>query len=63
MKFSIYRFNPEADPEPRMQDFELKEVRSGMMLLDALLMLKQHDETLKDTWMVRQRHACLRSST
>jgi succinate dehydrogenase / fumarate reductase iron-sulfur subunit len=52
MRFSIYRFNPETDKEPRMQDFELKELRSGMMLLDALLMLKQQDETLSF------RHSC-----
>ena len=46
MKFSIYRFNPELDDKPRMQDYELDEVEPGMMLLDALLRLKQQDETL-----------------
>jgi succinate dehydrogenase / fumarate reductase iron-sulfur subunit len=48
MKFSIYRYNPETDDKPSMQDFELPdtEVRPGMMLLEALLLLKKQDETL-----------------
>ncbi len=46
MLFSIYRYNPETDDEPYMQDYELKDVRSDMMLLEALLKLKEQDETL-----------------
>jgi len=46
MRFSIYRYNPEVDAAPYMQDFELEQVRPGMMLLDALLELKRQDETL-----------------
>ena len=46
MRFSIYRYDPEADSAPRMQDFELAHVRPGMMLLEALLELKRQDETL-----------------
>jgi len=48
MKFSIYRFNPEHDPSPRMQAFDLAEdqLDRDMMLLDALLLLKTQDETL-----------------
>jgi succinate dehydrogenase / fumarate reductase, iron-sulfur subunit len=48
MRFSIYRYNPETDTEPYMQDFELPddEVEPGMMLLEALLKLKRRDETL-----------------
>lgn len=47
MIFSIYRFNPETDTKPRMQDFELdlSKVR-GMMLLDAIEALKAVDPTL-----------------
>ena len=52
MRFSIYRYNPEADQEPHMQDFELAEVAPDMMLLDALLKIKQQDETLSF------RHSC-----
>ena len=48
MKFSIYRFNPDTDKHPYMQDFELSEdgLDREMMLLDALLELKAQDETL-----------------
>jgi succinate dehydrogenase / fumarate reductase iron-sulfur subunit len=47
MKFSIYRYNPETDKAPRMQDYELDiPAGSDMMLLDALIMLKEQDNTL-----------------
>jgi len=48
MKFSIYRFDPDVDQKPRMQEFELASdvLDKEMMLLDALLMLKAQDETL-----------------
>lgn len=45
MHFSIYRFNPATDSEPRMQDYELP-VHDGMMLLEALMLLKEQDESL-----------------
>ncbi len=48
MKFSIYRFDPDTDQKPRMQDYELPDavLDPDMMLLDALLALKAQDETL-----------------
>jgi succinate dehydrogenase / fumarate reductase iron-sulfur subunit len=48
MKFSIYRYDPDSDAKPCMRDFELPEdqLEPGMMLLDALLLLKAQDETL-----------------
>jgi len=48
MKFSIYRYNPDTDHKPYMQDYELaeQEVEPGMMLLAALLKIKEQDETL-----------------
>ncbi|MBZ0093926.1 MAG: succinate dehydrogenase iron-sulfur subunit [Sulfuricella sp.] len=46
MKFSIYRYNPETDSRPHMQDFELDVDAGNMMLLDAILLLKAQDETL-----------------
>lgn len=47
MKFSIYRFNPETDKKPYMQDYELDlEKTPATMLLDALKLLKAQDETL-----------------
>ncbi len=45
MKISIYRYDPEQDPKPRIQNYEL-EARPGMMLLDALLELKEQDPSL-----------------
>ena len=52
MRFQIYRYNPETDTEPYMQDFVLEDVQPGMMLRDALLRLKAQDETLTF------RHSC-----
>ena len=46
MRFSIYRYNPEQDEAPRMQDYELRDLRPDMMLLDALKRIKVQDETL-----------------
>ena len=48
MKFSIYRYNPEQDSAPSMQDLVLDDslISPDMMLLDALLLLKAQDETL-----------------
>lgn len=47
LEFSIYRYNPDVDNAPRMQDYTL-EVPEGrdMMLLDALIQLKEQDPTL-----------------
>lgn len=46
-EFSIYRYNPDVDDAPRMQTYKL-EVEEGqdMMVLDALLLLKEQDPTL-----------------
>ena len=47
MKFKIYRYNPEVDAKPYMQDYELEDIEPGMMLLAALLRIKdEQDETL-----------------
>jgi succinate dehydrogenase / fumarate reductase iron-sulfur subunit len=47
MKFKIYRYNPENDAKPYVQDYELDNVESGTMLLAALLRIKdEQDETL-----------------
>lgn len=46
MRFSIYRYNPETDARPHMQDYELDIDAGDMMLLDAILLLKAQDETL-----------------
>jgi len=47
VSFSIYRFNPDTDNKPYMQDYTLDVVEGkDMMLLDALIQLKTQDETL-----------------
>lgn len=48
MRFSIYRYNPETDKAPYMQEFEL-EIPAGadMMLLEVLNLIKEtQDQTL-----------------
>lgn len=51
MRFSIYRYNPETDNKPYMQDFDVN-VNAGMMLRDALLNIKEQDESFSF------RHSC-----
>lgn len=47
LEFSIYRYNPDVDDAPRMQDYQLEsEDGRDMMLLDALMRLKEKDPTL-----------------
>lgn len=45
--FSIYRYNPDVDNAPYMKEYEL-EVPEGsdMMILDALILLKEQDSSL-----------------
>jgi succinate dehydrogenase / fumarate reductase, iron-sulfur subunit len=48
MRFSIYRYNPETDEKPYMQDFDVDIIKYNCnMVLDVLLAIKNHlDETL-----------------
>lgn len=47
MNFSIYRFDPEKDKKPYMQDYKLDiALCKGAMLLSALEALKEQDPTL-----------------
>jgi len=53
MRFSIYRFDPDKDKQPYMQDFNLNDVKTGTMLRDALLRIKnEQDDSLSF------RHSC-----
>jgi succinate dehydrogenase / fumarate reductase iron-sulfur subunit len=47
MKVSVYRYNPEKDSEPYMQDIEV-ELPEGkdLMVLDVLNLLKEKDQSL-----------------
>lgn len=46
MKLSIYRFDPDADERPRMQDYDIELRHTDRMLLDVLLRLKEVDDSL-----------------
>src|SRR6195256_2147275 len=46
MKFSIYRYDPDKDRAPYMQDYDIALDPHDRMLLDALVRLKAHDDTL-----------------
>ena len=43
---SVYRYNPEIDYEPYMQDFSFDDEGKDMMVLDVLEKLKVKDPTL-----------------
>jgi succinate dehydrogenase / fumarate reductase iron-sulfur subunit len=51
MQISVYRYHPEQDKAPRMQTYEVDE-QPGMMLREALLAIKEQDETFAF------RHSC-----
>ncbi|MDH5359418.1 MAG: succinate dehydrogenase iron-sulfur subunit [Gammaproteobacteria bacterium] len=51
MRISVYRYNPESDKEPYMESFEIEESK-GMMVRDALLLIKERDPTFTF------RHSC-----
>lgn len=47
VRFSVFRFDPEKDLKPRMQEYELDiEKKNVVMLLDALKALKEQDESI-----------------
>jgi succinate dehydrogenase / fumarate reductase iron-sulfur subunit len=52
MRFSIYRYDPDKDAQPYMQEYELSDADSGPMVRDALMKIKEQDESLSF------RHSC-----
>src|SRR5512134_2501946 len=46
MRFKIYRYDPDKDTKPTMQDYELQLEKSDSMLLDALVRIKAMDDSL-----------------
>lgn len=46
MKFRIYRYNPDTDTAPYMQEYELIMQAGDAMLLDALMLLKEQDDSI-----------------
>lgn len=51
MNIRVYRYNPDTDSRPRMQDYVVSTAQ-GMMLRDALLAIKAQDESFSF------RHSC-----
>ncbi|MBV1869532.1 MAG: succinate dehydrogenase iron-sulfur subunit [Gammaproteobacteria bacterium] len=52
MQVSIYRYNPETDFEPYMQDYHINTGGKDLMILDILALVKDQDES------VSYRRAC-----
>jgi len=46
MRFSIYRFDPDKDEKPYMQDYDIELDPADKMLLDALIRIKTVDDSL-----------------
>lgn len=46
MHFSIYRYNPEHGGKPYMQDYKIDPAHGDKMLLDALMRIRQTDDSL-----------------
>jgi succinate dehydrogenase / fumarate reductase, iron-sulfur subunit len=46
MRFSVYRYNPETDSKPYMQDYDVALQPSDRMLLDAMVRLKELDDSI-----------------
>jgi len=46
LQVSIYRYNPETDKEPYMQDFQVDTGGKDLMVLDVLEMIKAQDTTV-----------------
>jgi len=46
MKFRIYRYDPDRDAKPRLQEYDIALDPHDRMLLDALIRVKQVDDTL-----------------
>ncbi|MCE2990359.1 MAG: succinate dehydrogenase iron-sulfur subunit, partial [Nitrosomonadaceae bacterium] len=46
MKFQIYRYDPDKDAKPYMQEYDVALEPSDRMLLDALVRIKSIDDTI-----------------
>ena len=46
MKFRVYRYDPDKDEKPYMQDYDIELASTDKMLLDALIRIKSLDDSL-----------------
>ena len=44
LKVSVYRYNPDQDAAPFMQEFEVNTNGKDLMVLDVLALIKEQDE-------------------
>lgn len=46
MRFRVFRFDPDRDVRPRLQDYDVQLESSDRMVLDALVRLKEEDDSI-----------------
>ena len=46
MRFRVFRYDPDKDEKPRMQDYDVQLDPHDRMLLDALVRIKEQDDSL-----------------
>ncbi|HLV45362.1 MAG TPA: 2Fe-2S iron-sulfur cluster-binding protein, partial [Aggregatilineales bacterium] len=46
VRFSIYRYDPDKDAKPYMQNLEIELLPTDKMLLDALMRIRQTDDSI-----------------
>ena len=46
IRLKVYRYNPDTDAKPYMQDYELEIEPTDVKLLDAIMKLKAKDDSL-----------------
>ena len=46
LQVSVYRYNPETDAAPYMQDYQIETDGKDLMVLDVLALVKEQDSTL-----------------
>jgi len=59
MKFKIYRYDPDKDAKPYMQDYDVQMQPTEPMLLDALIRIKAIDDSLSLRRSCREAYAAL----
>jgi len=46
LQVSVYRYNPDQDEKPFMQDFQVNTDGKDLMVLDVLALIKEQDQGL-----------------
>ena len=59
LQVSVYRYNPEKDAAPFMQDFQIDTNGKDIMVLDVLALIKEQDEGFSYRRSCRGKFYCL----